>query len=266
MESPNRTKHTRQRVCGHLNMGSVKMLKDKNMVNGMDVDTMVEPQTQCQPCIIAKQHIKSFPRESHTEIAEIGDLTVTDLWGPAKTHGIGGESYFILFTDGKSRRTMIYFIKHKDEALTKFKQYKSFVETQTGYKLKKLRVDGGGEFINKEFKIFLLDSGIQLDVTTPYSPSQNGIAERLNRTLVEHARAMLHAHNLPYFLWTEAVAYATYLKNRSPTRAIKDFKTPDEVFWKTKPNVNNLQEFGQKCWVLLVIVTGFETRDGLRVG
>ena len=238
------------RIFGHLNMGSVKMLKDKNMVNGMDVDTTVEPQTQCQPCIIAKQHVKSFPRESHTEIAEIGDLTVTDLWGPAKTHGIGGESYFIPFTDGKSRRTMIYFIKHKDEALTKFKQYKSFVETQTGYKLKKLRVDGGGEFINKEFKKFLLDSGIQLDVTTPYSPSQNGIAERLNRTLVKHARAMLHAHNLPYFLWTEAVAYATYLKNRSPTRAIKDFKTPDEVFWKTKPNVNNLQEFGQKCWVL----------------
>src|SRR5271168_4193245 len=238
------------KIFGHLNMGSVKMLKDKNMVNGMDVDTMVEPQTQCQPCIIAKQHIKSFPRESHTEIAEIGDLTVTDLWGPAKTHGIGGESYFIPFTDGKSRRMMIYFIKHKDEALTKFKQYKSFVETQTGYKLKKLRVDGGGEFINKEFKKYLLDSGIQLDVTTPYSPSQNGIAERLNRTLVEHARAMLHAHNLPYFLWTEAVAYATYLKNRSPTRAIKDFKTPDEVFWKTKPNVNNLQEFGQKCWVL----------------
>src|SRR5271168_2320073 len=149
MESPNRTKHTRQRVCGHLNMGSVKMLKDKNMVNGMDVNTTVEPQTQCQPCIIAKQHVKSFPQESHTDIAEIGDLTVTDLWGPAKTHGIGRESYFIPFTDGKSRCTMIYFMKHKDEALTKFKLYKSFVETQTGYKLKKLRVDGGGEKIQK---------------------------------------------------------------------------------------------------------------------
>ena len=53
------------RIFGHLNMGSVKMLKDKNMVNGMEVDTMVEPQAQCQPCIIAKQHVKSYPWESH---------------------------------------------------------------------------------------------------------------------------------------------------------------------------------------------------------
>ena len=112
------------RIFGHLNMGSVKMLKDKNMVNGMEVDTMVEPQAQCQPCIIAKQHIKSYPWESHTDIAEIGDLTVTNLWGPAKTHSIGGESYFIPFMDGKSRHTMIFFIKHKDEALTKFNNIK----------------------------------------------------------------------------------------------------------------------------------------------
>ena len=50
--------------------------------------------------------------------------------------------------------------------------------------------------------------------------------ERLNRTLTEHARAMIKAHNVPHFLWPEAIMYATYLKNRSPTRAIKDDKTP----------------------------------------
>jgi transposase InsO family protein len=105
---------------------------------------------------------------------------VSDLWGPARTQAPGGDRYFVTFTDGKARRTMTYFMKEKSEALTKFKQYKSFVETQTGQKLKKLRVDGGGEFINKEFKKFLLDNGIQLEVTAPHSPSQNRIAERLN--------------------------------------------------------------------------------------
>jgi hypothetical protein len=85
---------------------------------------------------------------------------------------------------------------------------------------------------------------------TPHSPSQNGIAERLNRTLVEHARAMLHQHGLPHSLWKEAIAYATYLKNRSPTRAIKDRKVPDEVFWGKKPNIAHLEEFGKTCWVL----------------
>jgi hypothetical protein len=238
------------KIFGHLNMASIKMLHTKNMVDGMDINESIEPMAQCEPCIVAKQHVQPFPKESHTAISEIGDLTVSDLWGPTRTRAIGGEYYFGTFTDGKSRRTMTYFLKEKSEALAKFKQYKSFVETQTSHKLKKLRVDGGGEFINDQFKKYLLDSGIQLEITAAHSPSQNGIAERLNRTLVEHSRAMLHAHKLPYFLWTEAVAYATYLKNRSPTRAIKDAKTPDEVFWGTKPNVANLQEFGRKCWVL----------------
>ena len=61
---------------------------------------------------------------------------------------------------------------------------------------------------------------------------------------------MLHQHNLPHSLWKEVIAYTTYLKNRSPTRAIKDLKVPDEVFWGKKPNVAHLQEFGKTCWVL----------------
>jgi transposase InsO family protein len=176
---------------------------------------------QCKVCIVAKQHVQPFPKNSHTEIKEIRDLTVSDLWGPARTQAPGGDRYFVTFTDGKSRRTMTYFMRQKSEALAKFKQYKSFVETQTSHKLKKLRVDGGGEFLSKEFRKYLLDNGIQLDITTPHSPSQNGIAEQLNQTLVEHGQAMIHQHDLPYSLWKEAVAYATYLKNRSPTRAIR---------------------------------------------
>ena len=99
----------------------------------------------------------------------------------------------------------------------KFKLYRSFVETQTRSKLKKLCADGGGEYLSKEFRNYLLENGIQQDTTTPHLSAQNGIAEQLNRTLVEHARAMLHQHQLPNSFWKEAIAYATYLKNRSPT-------------------------------------------------
>jgi hypothetical protein len=116
--------------------------------------------------------------------------------------------------------------------------------------LKKLCIDGGGEFLSKEFKKYLLDNGIQLDITAPYSPSQNGIAEHLNRTLVEHAGTMIHQNGLPYSLWREVVAYAMYLKNQSPTCAIKDHKVHDEVFWGKKPDISHLQEFGKTCWVL----------------
>ena len=61
---------------------------------------------------------------------------------------------------------------------------------------------------------------------------------------------MIRQHDLPYSLWKEAVTYGTYLKNRSPTRVIKDHKVPDEVFWGKEPNMSNLEEFGKTCWVL----------------
>jgi transposase InsO family protein len=109
---------------------------------------------------------------------------------------------------------------------------------------------GEGNTSVRSSKKFLLDNGIRLQVTAPYSPSQNGIAEQLNRTLVEHGRAMLHSHGLPHSLWREAIAYATNLKNVSPTRAIKEFKTPNEVFWKQKPDISHLEEFGRDCYVL----------------
>jgi hypothetical protein len=65
---------------------------------------------------------------------------------------LGGEHYFVTYMDGKGRHTKIYFMKEKSEAFAKFKQYKNFIEVQTGKRLKLLRVDGGGEYISKEFK------------------------------------------------------------------------------------------------------------------
>ena len=97
-----------------------------------------------------------------------------------------------------------------------------------------------------------MDNGIFLEVTAAYSSSQNGIAERGNRTVVSEAHTMLHSQDphLAYYLWPEAVKYATYLRNHSPTHALRDDKIPNEVFWNKKPNIANLQEFGRKCWVL----------------
>lgn len=91
------------KALGHLNYESVKMLSEKGMVRGMDVLKGSPVGTECKACVIAKQHIRSFPKESKTEVGNIGDLTVSDLWGPAHTAALGGDVYFISFTDVKSR-------------------------------------------------------------------------------------------------------------------------------------------------------------------
>ncbi len=116
-------------------------------------------------------------------------------------------------------------------------------------KLKKIRCDNGGEFINDEFTTYLRAEGIELDTSAPKSSAQNGIAERVCRTVMERTRTVMIAARMPKFLWPEAVAHVIYLKNRLPTRALKD-KTPDEVWTGQKPDVSNLQEWGTRCWVL----------------
>ncbi|KAF5378035.1 hypothetical protein D9757_011525 [Collybiopsis confluens] len=238
------------RTFGHINAKSVKLLHDKGMVTGMTVDPDSPLEFSCEACIRAKQNVQSFPPEAERKYTEIGEMTFTDVWGPARVNGINRERYYVSFTDGATRRTVIYFMKQKLEVEEKIKAYVEYIKTQTGKRCKAFRFDNGGEYISAEVKRYLSGKGIHSEYTAAYSPQQNGVAERLNRTLIEHARAMLAEHDLPLFLWPEAVAYAVYLKNRSPTRALDRDITPDEAFWKKKPDVSTLREFGSPCWVL----------------
>jgi hypothetical protein len=88
-------------------------------------------------------------------------------------------------------------------------------------------------------------------MTAPYSPAQNGVVERTNRTLVELARAMIIDKELPEFLWEHAVSHAVYIRNHSYTCALQGEKTPYELWHGKRPNVAHLREFGAPVWVLL---------------
>ena len=102
------------------------------------------------------------------------------------------------------------------------------MENQTEKKIKALRTDNGGEFCKKEFEELCKKCGIARQKTTPYTPQQNGVVERMNRTLMEKARSMLSGTGLGQEFWAEAVETACYLVNRSPSSALED-KTPHEV-------------------------------------
>ena len=128
--------------------------------------------------------------------------------------------YFVTFIDDFSRKIWIYPIKVKGECLDKFKEFKALVENRCEKKIKMLRSDNGGEFMSNQFREFLKKEGIARQTSTPYTPQQNGVAERANQTIVEMARSMLHAQNLSLDLWAEAVVNAVYTSNRCPTSAV----------------------------------------------
>ena len=141
---------------------------------------------------------------------------MSDMWGKSPVKSLTGEEYYVSFIDVTTRFSLITFLKRKSDILTAFKDYHMFIETQTGNKIKRLRSDNGGEYVNEEFKTYCKEHGIHVEYTAPHSPHQNGIAERFNRVTVEGARTLLIQKDLPKSLWAEAIRHVTYLKNRTP--------------------------------------------------
>src|SRR5215469_9456007 len=113
-----------------------------------------------------------------------------------KQVSLGGAKYFLTFIDDKTRNTFVYFLKSKDEVLKYFQEFKALAENQTGKRIKILRSDNGGEYVSHAFKAYLKSNGIHHQTTVAYTPEQNGVAERANRTIVERARSMLHAQGI----------------------------------------------------------------------
>eukprot|EP00794_Sanderia_malayensis_P003565 gene3565-biopygen3052 len=134
-------------------------------------------------------------------------------------------------------------MKSKDQVLQKFKEYEAMVTNVTGKKIKVFRSDNGGEYSSRAFDEFLASKGIVKQRSIPRTPQQNGVAERMNRTIQESARSMLHDAELPYIFWAEAVATAVILRNRSPIVSVENM-TPYESFNGRKPDVSHFKVFG----------------------
>ncbi|POM77419.1 Integrase catalytic core protein [Phytophthora palmivora] len=154
----------------------------------------------------------------------------------------GGSTYVVTFTDDYSRRVTVYFMKAKSDVLSKFKIFKVALENATGHRVKRLRSDNGGEYTGRQSKGYLNHCGIKHEKTVPYKPQQNGLSERMNRSLVEMARCMLYHESVDKKWWAEAVNTAAWNINRIPN--LVTIKTPYEIVYKTKPQLQNLKVFG----------------------
>ncbi len=225
---------------GHLNFHDLATLSKQNIVRGMKLNFSNE--ISCVICAECKIKVNQFKTNKTIYTKNCLELIHSDICGPMRISSQSGSRYFITFIDDFSRYISTYFLKNKSEALRAFKDFVTRSENRTGQKVKNIRSDNGREYLSGEFESFLKEKGINHQLTTSYTPQQNGIAERANRTLVEMARCMLAESKLPQCLWTEAVNTATYLRNRSPTKLLK--KTPYECWFNKKPNVLHLKVFG----------------------
>ena len=234
---------------GHLNFASLMRLQKSEMVSLLP--RLESPSKHvCEGCILGKMQRASFPKDGSVRAAHKLQLVHSNVCGPMQTPSFGNHLYFVTFIDDYSRHAWVYPLKAKSKVFLCFKQFVVMAENVYGCKVGTLHSDRGGEYMSKDFNAFLADRGIKHQCTVPYTPQQNGVAERKNRSLMEMARCMVKSQSLPHSFWLEAIMCATYVLNRCPTKALQSI-TPYEAWHGKKPSVSHLRVFGCLAYALV---------------
>ena len=229
------------RRLGHFGVDELSSLHEKTtgLVKAV-ANTIDQP---CQPCIQSKM-IRIQNRASSKRASRPLQRVFIDFWGPYYVKSLDGKRYFFTILDQATGRSWVYTCLERTEVYRIFKEWKAYIELQSGYILGIVRCDNAQEFIKLSEEMQPL--GVLFEWTTPYTAEQNGPAERLNRTLVSITRSMLIDARLPQELWSYAVLAANYVRNHMPYRPTK--LTPMESWSKEKPSIAHLRVWGCLCY------------------
>jgi len=240
---------TWHRRLGHrtLDESAVEYLRAR--VSDMEIQESTKERTRtsevCETCAIGCQHkeARTGTRKKATELLEI---VHSDICGPMQVSTISGERYFITFSDEKSGRIAVTRLKSKSA----FNTYRMRADKEAGRGIRVFRTNGGGEYNGQQFESYLRSCRITHIISPPYTPKQNGIAERGNRMIMEAARCMVADGQLDKSFWGLAVATAAHIQNRLPSRA-RGHLSPLEHWTGRVPSIVHLRAFGSVAHTLV---------------
>lgn len=228
---------------GHRHQQAIKDLK----LPGVSQLDQLPP---CEPCLLGKAKHGSHPKRSEQKSKKTGDMIHVDICGPLNPVSIGGHRYFLTITDDFSRFVKIYLMKLKSEAQECLVNFATEFFTATEYNIKVIHSDNGAEFRSIQLQKFCQERGIGQIFTVRHSPSQNGIAERLNQTLLNSVRASLNSSKLTKELWDEALLHSTFAHNLLPASNNPKL-SPYQLYHGVVPNYEELQAFGTNCYATI---------------
>ncbi|GKA81636.1 RNA-directed DNA polymerase, eukaryota, reverse transcriptase zinc-binding domain protein [Tanacetum coccineum] len=167
----------------HLNFKTINQLAKQNLVMGLP-SLVYSKDKPCSSCEKGKHHKASFKTKQTFSIKKCLHLLHMDLFGPVTPRSINHEKYTLVIVDEYSRYTWVYFLKKKSHAPETIMSFIKRVENQNDIKVKQLRTDNGTEFRNSILVSFCDEKGISQNFSSPYTPEQNGVTERKNRTIM----------------------------------------------------------------------------------
>jgi len=235
--------HRRLGHFGYANVGKAANIATGMSITGADIEANIG--TVCEPCVKARMQVHSHGAgERATEPLE---RLCVDMTGPITSSSDGGAVHALSLTDACTDMSFVTPLKSKAEAGAVLRDRIVYLENQTNKTVKIIRTDGAKEILNNDImKQFMQAKGIKPELSAPYSPKQNGKAERHNRVVMERTRAMLLGSGLPLSNWAEAMFAATFVMNRSPTG--DGTATPYERFYGKRPDVSMLRVWGSKAY------------------
>ncbi|GJY15399.1 putative ribonuclease H-like domain-containing protein [Tanacetum coccineum] len=256
------------RRLGHINFKNLNKLVKGNLVRGLPSKVFRNDHT-CVACQKGKQHKASCKAKLERTITEPLHTLHMDLFGPTSVKSINHASYCLVITDDCTRFSWVFFLATKDETSGILQNFIRQIENQLNHRVKIIRSDNGTEFKNRDMLEFCGNKGIKQEYSNARTPQQNGVAERMNRTLIEAARTMLADSLLPTTFWAEAVSTACYIFNRVRVTKPQN-KTPYELLFGHKPIINYIRPFGCHVTILdtLSVLGKFDGKcdEGFLVG
>ncbi|GJX94496.1 putative ribonuclease H-like domain-containing protein [Tanacetum coccineum] len=256
------------RRLGHINFKNLNKLVKGNLVRGLPSKVFKNDHT-CVACQKGKQHRASCKAKLERIITEPLHTLHMDLFGPTSVKSINHASYCLVITNDCTRFSWVFFLATKDETSGILQNFIRQIENQLNHRVKIIRSDNGTEFKNKDMLEFCGNKGIKQEYSNARTPQQNGVAERMNRTLIEAARTMLADSLLPTTFWAEAVSTACYIFNRVRVTKPQN-KTPYELLFGHKPIISYIRPFGCHVTILdtLSVLGKFDGKcdEGFLVG
>jgi hypothetical protein len=213
----------------------------------------------CEACVLGKMKKQPFPRSRTVPRGPL-DIVSCDVGGPVQPISEGGFRYWITLVDHYKFHVWVLLAKKKSHVRGLIRAWRKHVEAhfrtqianwefRAGW-IRFFRTDGGGEFTSKQMEDYFRREGIIHETTAPYTPEQDGVAERMNQTLTTRANTNLVASHLPRKYWNRAMLHSAYTINRSPASAHKG-QTPHEGYYDRPVDLHHMHPFGCPAYPLV---------------
>ncbi|CAI7912342.1 unnamed protein product [Closterium sp. NIES-54] len=233
------TKSTPDRLharLAHVSVDTIKSSAKHDVATGLDITSSAVADPPCVSCVGGKLARHTFP-DKGSDAKEALAVVHIDLCGPFRVAAKDGSLYFLLLKDRHTRFVWVMPVAKKSDVLREFQKWLVLVERQAKKSVLMLRSDRGGEFLGKEFTDFVDGKGIVHDLTCPYTPQQNGMAEQEMRTAVESVRTMLLHMGVQHHWWHLALRQAVWVRNCLERSTTTPGTTPYQLLTGKKPDL-----------------------------